>query len=309
MTTANHKPIYGIAIIIIAVFMMSIQDALFKHLSSDYSLWQIFSVRALMALPLFVLIFRLQNQPRHIWITALQPWAVIRAILFAISFIALYAAIPFISLSTVAAGYYTAPIFVAILSVMLLRERIGLLGWLAVAVGFIGVMVILRPGSDAFSIWMLLPVIGGFSYALANIVTRSKCQSIPVTALALALNLTLLITGVLATLLLLTTPLPNSLVIDFTFLLGGWSKLHSTTWWLLLATAVLVIAIGMSVARAYQISSPPMIATFEYCYLIFVALWDLLIFKAPPGGLTLIGIGLIVASGIMVSRRSTTEEA
>lgn len=298
------KLIYGIALIIMAVFMMSIQDALFKYLSSDYSLWQIFSLRALMTLPLFILIFRLQNQPKNIWRIALRFWAIIRALLFTLSFIALYAAMPFVSLSTVAAGYYTAPIFIAILSVLFLGERIGMRGWLAVAIGFIGVLVILRPGSDAFSPWTALPVLGGFSYALANIVTRSKCLDFPATALALSLNITLLLIGCLVTLLLFIVPLSPLFTEDFPFLLAGWSVLHPTAWGWLAATAILVIAIATSVARAYQIASPPSIATFEYCYLIFVALWDLWIFNAPPSYLTLLGIGLIVASGIIVSHQS-----
>lgn len=302
--SCDSKLIYGIFLIIIAVFMMSIQDALFKYLSSDYSLWQIFSIRALMTLPLFILIFRFQNQPKSIWRLALRFWAIVRASLFALSFIALYAAMPFISLSTVAAGYYTAPIFIAILSVIFLGERIGFRGWLAVAIGFIGVLVILRPSSDAFSPWTLLPVLGGFSYALANIVTRSKCLDFPATALALSLNITLLFIGCLVTSFLFVLPVPQSLIDDFSFLLADWSVLQSAAWGWLAATAVLVIAIATSVARAYQVSSPPSIATFEYCYLIFVALWDLWIFDAPPNYLTLLGIGLIVTSGIVVSRQS-----
>lgn len=301
---SDSKPFYGIALIVLAVFMMSIQDALFKYLSDDYSLWQIFSLRSLMALPLFMLVFRIQRQPRDIWLSALRPWALFRALLFAISFISLYAAMPFVGLSTIAAGYYTAPIFVALLSVIFLDERIGLLGWLAVAVGFIGVIVILRPGSDAFSAWALLPVLGGFAYAVANIVTRSKCRAMPATALALALNITLLLIGLVTSGLLLALSLSNEIISGLPFLLADWAAMKPLAWWLLIALALLIFAIGTCVARAYQISSPPVIATFEYCYLIFVALWDGLIFNTPPSGSTLLGIALIVLSGVMVSRPS-----
>lgn len=303
---ASHKPFYGIVLIIIAVFLMSIQDAIFKHLSDDYVLWQLFTLRALMAFPLFILVFRFQRQSGDIWRAALKPWGLLRAVLCASSYLVAYTAIPFVSLSTIAAGYYTAPIFVALLSVVFLKASIGIRGWVAVLMGFVGVLVILRPGSDAFSLWTLCPVIAGFAYAVANLITSRKCQSIPATALALSLNLSIFSLGVGGSLLLLIVPASPSLVSDFSFLFSGWSALQSTTWVFISMLACLVIGIGISTARAYQTGSPPTIATFEYAYLIFVALWDLVIFNAPPSLMTLPGIALIVASGMIIARRPQT---
>lgn len=301
--TNSGKPLYGIILIIFAVFMMSVQDALFKYLSSDYALWQLFTVRACLALPAFMLIFRLQNLSSTVWRQAMQPWVLVRAALFSISFIALYAAMPFVGLSTVAAGYYTAPIFVTLLAVIFLQERINWLGWLAVLLGFGGVLVILQPGSEAFSLWVLLPVLGGFSYASANIITRLKCQQMPAAALALSLNVVLLSIGGFFSVMLLALPLSSAAVAEFPFLLGDWSWLSRQAWGAIIGASVLVIAIAMCVARAYQIGTAAVIATFEYVYLIFVALWDFAIFNSPPSLVTVLGVGLIVFSGVLISRQ------
>lgn len=304
---SNTPKIQGIVLIIFAVFMMSIQDALFKDLSDKLSLWQAFTLRGICALPLFLVIFRLQGQPAAIWRTALQPWALVRGSLFAISFIALYAAMPFLSLSTVAAGYYTAPIFVAILSVVFLNERIGLRGFFAVIIGFTGVLIILRPGSNAFSLWALLPVLGGLSYAMANIITRSKCLSFPVPALALAVNLTLLFTGAIISLALVAFSPAATLTAAFPFLLDNWSAVAVPTGIKIIALSVFIIGIASCVAKAYQIAAPAMVATFEYCYLIFVALWDYWFFETAPTWGALMGIVLIVAAGWLISQKDTTQ--
>lgn len=296
----NHTTL-GIMLIIVAVFMMSIQDALFKDLSHQLSLWQIFTLRGFFAIPLFILFFRFQRQPRSIWKVALQKWTIIRALLFTASFIALYAAMPFLSLSTVAAGYYTAPIFIAIFSVIFLGERLGLRGICSILLGFVGVLVMLRPDSEAFTLWALLPVLGGMLYGLANITTRSKCRQLPAPALALSVNLTLLALGILATVLLLITKPTDALVQVSPYLLNDWSALHLSAGLKIIVLSLLIMGIATCIAKAYQITSPPTIATFEYCYLIFASLWDYWFFNSLPSWFSFIGIVLIVVSGWLVS--------
>jgi len=69
--------------------------------------------------------------------------------------------------------------------------------------------------------------------------------------------------------------------------------------------AALVVSIGMGLAGAYQSAAPAIVATFDYSYLIFVALWDYLFFSTAPNATTVVGMALIIGAGILVVRRRT----
>ncbi len=294
---------FGVTLIIAAVFGMSVQDALFKLFSADMSLWQIFTLRGLLALPLFFLLALVLRPKRNILIGALRKWPLVRSLLMTVMFMAFYAAMPFLNLSTVATGIYTAPIFVTLLSAFVVGEPVGARGWVAIAIGFLGVLVILQPGTDAFSLWAMLPLFGGFSYALANIVTRTRCQHVPLPEMSLSLNLMMLLAGVVLSLCLLIWQPVGGLASAFPYLFDGWTTLGPLQWLVLALLAVFVVVIGMGLAGAYQSAPSSLIATFDYSYLVFAALWDLLIFSTVPTATTALGIILIMGAGLLVLRR------
>ena len=293
----------GVTLIVTAVFMMSIQEALFKLFSADLSLWQVFTLRGLLAVPLLIAVAAFQGSHHDIWSTALRKWPLLRAVFMTLQFIATYSAIPFLSLSTIAAGVYTAPVFVTLLSAYAIGEPVGGRGWIAIALGFTGVLFVLQPGTDAFTLWAVLPVFGGFLYALTNVTARSKCQDVPSAAMALSVNLALLLAGAMATGVILVWQPAETLVGLYPYLFSGWSAIDATAWLVVAVLAVLVVAIQMGLAGAYQSAPPSIVATFDYSYLIFVAVWDYLIFATAPNALAAFGILLIVAAGLLVIRR------
>ena len=293
----------GITLILVAVLMMSVQEALFKYYSDSLSLWQIFTLRGLLALPLLVGIAAAKDQQRAMWTCAFQTWPLVRSLLLVLMFLAMYSSIPFLSLSVVAAGIYTGPLFVTLLSAYAIDEPVSSRGWMAVALGFAGVLVILQPGSDAFTLWTLLPVLCGLLYALSNLVTRGKCQGVPLLGLALSLNMAVLLTGAaLSVAIFLWQPSAN-LVSEYSYLFVGWMSVGPAEWTTLIFLAVLVVAIAMSLAEAYRSAPPAKIATFDYAYLIFAAAWDNLIFDSAPSMTSMLGMALIIIAGLMVVRR------
>ncbi|MFD1158695.1 DMT family transporter [Roseovarius aestuarii] len=305
ITTAPARPqniLRGVTLIIAAAFTISVQDVVFKLFSNTLSLWQIFTVRALLALPLFA-VLALAKGNRGALRGAVQKWPLLRGLCLTLTFMAFYAAIPFLSLSTVGAANYTAPIFITLLSAYVISEPVGRMGWIAVFVGFVGVVVLLKPGTDAFSPWALLPIIGAVFYALGHITTRVKCQSIPVTTMALSLNLMMLAAGLGASLLLLIWPPAPDLVNSYPNIFGAWSPITQAEWQVLVLLAGLAVLIGMVLAGAYQAAPPATVATFEYTYLIFVVMWDLTFFATMPKGSTLLGMIMIIGAGLMVLRR------
>lgn len=292
----------GIALIIAAALTISVQDVVFKMFRGDLTLWQIFALRGLMALPVLMIIGALRGAFKQTVLASITVWSLLRGFCLTMTFLAFYAAIPFLSLSTVGAANYIAPIFVALLSAYVIGEAVGRLGWIGVCLGFIGVVVLLRPGSDAFSVFALLPIGGAAFYAVGHIITRTKCQSVPVAALTLSLNIMMMLAGLIISAILLLLQPTGPTVDAYPFLFGAWTAVGMNEWLLLIALVGFTVSIGMMLAAAYKMAPPATIATFEYSYLVFVAVWDILFFDLTPTPFSLAGMAMIVLAGILVMR-------
>lgn len=295
----------GVSLIVAAAFTISIQDVIFKLFSSQLTLWQIFALRGLLAVPMLIAVSWWRREHRGIFRMALGKWPLLRSIFITMTFLAFYAAIPFLSLSTVGAANYIAPVFVALLSAYVVREAIALPGWIGVLLGFSGVLVLLQPGTDAFSPWTILPVAGAFFYALAHMTTRTKCQNISIAAMSLSLNLVMPSVGLIVSMLLVWVHPPVEFIQAYPYIFGAWSALNPADWLVLTLLAGFAIIIGMLLAGAYQAAPSPMISTFEYSYLVFAAIWDILFFGIAPTATSVTGMVLIVIAGLLVLQRKS----
>jgi drug/metabolite transporter (DMT)-like permease len=296
--TRPDRTALGIGIILASVLTMAFADAVVKLVSANLTLWQIFAARSLVAVPLLAAILYATG-------IALKPrapgWAVLRSVLLVLCWIAFYASLPVLSLSVAAVAAYIGPIMIALFSAALLREKVTPAQWGGVLLGFLGVLAILRPGSDAFSWFTLLPILGAVLYALSMILTRSKCRDEAPLALALALHGAFVVTGLIATAVLALLGLARDTKAAYPFLLGDWSPMGLQEWGVMALLGVLAAAYFAGVARAYQIAPPSIIATFDYAYLVSAALWGFVFFSEKPDLLTLAGMILITAAGLLVA--------
>lgn len=290
------------ALIIAAAFTISIQDLVFKLFSRELTLWQIFALRGLLAIPMLLVVFKLRGAHRGILRVALGKWPLLRAVFITSTFLAFYAAVPFLSLSTVGAANYIAPIFVALLSAYAIREPVGSFGWLGVFLGFAGVIVLLQPGTDAFSFWSLLPLTGAGFYALAHITMRVKCRDMPLAAISLSQNIVMMLAGVIVSALLLGLKPQGGFFEQYPYIFGLWSSVGFEDVLVLVVLAGFTILISILLAGAYQAAPPAIISTFEYSYLVFVSIWDILFFGIAPTVTSVTGMFLIVIAGLLVLR-------
>ncbi|MGP1253049.1 MAG: DMT family transporter [Kiloniellales bacterium] len=303
---SDDRTALGIALIIGSVFLMSFGDALVKYVGAELTLWQIFVTRSLVALPLLVALLRAGGPVDHS-AAAMRPkavsWVILRSLLLVAMWILFYAALPVLDLAVVAAALYSGPLFIALFQALLIREPVGLRRGVALLLGFAGVLIVLRPGGEAFSPMTLLPVAAAALYALAMIVTRQKCLEERPLVLSLSLTLAFLLAGVLASgALALWSPASDGASIQ-RFLFGAWVPMGLRDWALIALMALLIIAISAGVAKAYQSAPPATIATFDYAYLIFAGVWGFLLFGETPAATTLIGMLTIAAAGLLVLRR------
>ena len=279
--------------------VMAFGDALAKRISADFSLWQVYLLRSLFAVPLTVALPRLGGGTLR---SKALGWIALRSALLMAMWVFFYAALASLSLPVVAAAYYTGPLFITGFSALLIREPIGGRRWLAIGLGFLGVLAILRPGTAAFSWLALLPVLSAMFYALAAIVTRVKCAEENPLMLSLGLNLSFALFGAVGSLvLILFGPLPGAA--EHRFLFGPWAEMGLSQWGIIALMAVLIVAVSVGVAKAYQSGPPAIIATFDYSYLIFAAFWSVVFFAELPDGSTLLGMLLIGGAGLLTLPR------
>lgn len=294
--------VLAVVTILLTALALSLGDALIKLVSTDIVLWQIFVIRSVIAIPALVIIVRLQSMT-----TSLIPrrlgWTALRSVMLTFMWVAYYAALPHVALAVAAAAFYTLPIFIALFAALFIGDRVGPAGWLSVLLGFVGVLLILKPQAGDFNQYALLPLISAILYALAMILTRTKCRDESPLVLSLCLNASFVVVGLAATVLTMLIDTPGDAEPGTSFLLGQWTAMGRAEWlsMCLLATAVIIGSVGAAIA--YQAGPPAIVATFDFTYVAFAATWGLLFFGEVPGTIKLAGMAMVVAAGILAIRQ------
>lgn len=283
----------GVAAIILTVFAMALTDAIIKLSSSGMTLWQIWVLRSAIVLPLLLIATRGRIMASE-GSTNGTIWVAARSFALVLQYLCLYSVLPLIDLALAGAAFYTAPFFIVGLSAIVLGNRVTFRHWLAILIGFVGLLLIVRPLGADFTPLVLMPVAAAVFYATAAIITRARCDNIPPLMLALWLNLACGATGLIlgAGRELIPSPPMAS------FILGPWNSMSSNDWLMILALSVLIIGIAVGLAKAYQSPHPEVIATFDFSYMIFAVFWGFVFFDEVPGGWTLVGMALIIAGGL-----------
>jgi drug/metabolite transporter (DMT)-like permease len=211
-----------------------------------------------------------------------------------------FSVMPMMPIAEAGAGLFTSPIFVLLFSSLFFKEKIGWRRALAVLIGTAGVVLILQPGQEGFSMYHLLPILSGASYALGSIVTyRYLSQESPM-AILISFFIAIGFCGAFVASTFSLLPIPNSLTLEAPFLFSGWRTVGSSFW-----TWMLIIAVGASIAlslmtRAYQIAKTSYAAIYEYAYLLSVGVFGWVFWGVTPDFMGLVGIMLIVFAGVII---------
>jgi drug/metabolite transporter (DMT)-like permease len=138
------------------------------------------------------------------------------------------------------------------------------------------------------------------------ILTRSKCLNEPprTLALALALNVSLMLSGGVAAVILVVLNLAPEQSSIYPFLLGSWTGMGPREWGMVALLGALIAVYSTGVAKAYQVAPPSIVATFDYAYLVFAAVWGFVLFADVPTAGTVVGMILITVAGVLVTTQS-----
>jgi drug/metabolite transporter (DMT)-like permease len=214
----------------------------------------------------------------------------VRSVLLVVMWLSYYVSLPLMPLSLAAAAYYTSPILITVIAGILARRSPPKRVLAAIALGFGGVILVLRPEASGFQLATLLPVLAAFLYACAMVLTSVKCRGDDPFALALALNIAFIVVG---------SCLGLVSGIEVSFILGPWQSvdLYLVGVIALLASVMLVGSVGAAIA--YQNGPPSTVAAFDYSYLVFSLIWGSLFFGELPDMLALSGFVVIVLAGFL----------
>lgn len=299
-TTGNRTQAALVAVLGYAA-IIGFTDNFVRTVAEEGGLWQFHALRTAMAAALFWIgarLFGLRLRPVN-W----RP-LVARSVIHAVAMLIYFGCLAFLTVAQTAAGLFTAPIFVLIFSRFLFGHALGPVRIVAVAVGFLGVILVLEPGGESSLGWgSLFPVLAGALYALGNLATREWCEGESASALTFGFFLALGLAG-LAGMGVLAVWQPVVPEGAEGFILRGWIwPSGGFLFWTFVQALGSMIAVGLMV-RAYQLAEASRVSIFEYVILPASAGWSWLLWGQTVTPLAVLGMALIVAAGTMIALRS-----
>ena len=298
----------GILLIILGMSIFSIQDVLIKYLSNTTSVFQIFFVRSIIGL-LVISAFLSFTKQKIIFKSEYPILTLIRVVLFFSAFLAFYVSLSRLSLAVANTLFFTSPFFITIFSMIFLKEKIGIRRWLAIIIGFVGVIIVMNPKIDNLNLFYLLPVYCALAYALSMIIIKYTSDKDSVYAQIFHLYISALIMSSLISLFIGDGSLNIYDDPALQFLLREWYLSYNNN-------TIFLFVIGLSGAigffclhQAYRISSPPSIAPFEYVLILWSISLGWLVFGDVPDARSFIGIIIIIGSGLYIFFRENIKKA
>lgn len=297
----TDRPRMAVATVLLTMLAASFGDALVKFVSADLVLWQIFVMRSAIAIPVLIGICRIRSEPIRLLPNDFG-WTVLRSSLLLLMWLAYYAALLNLPISVAASVYYTMPIFVALLAAVVIGDKIGAGGWVGVVIGFVGVLLIIKPNNGGFNAYTLLPLIAAFVFAVTMIITRTKCRNEHPYVLALNLNIAFLLVGLMATAFIQFFGGIEGTSVG-SFFGGPWKSVGERELAAIVVLGFAFIIASVGTSFAYQVGRSSVVATFSFSYVPFVAIWGTILFGEFPDLTTMAGIVLIILAGCLAVRR------
>lgn len=297
----TFDPVIQAALLVLGfATVIGFTDNFVRLIAAESGLWQFHLTRTVMVIGLVaaaVPALGLSLWPK-------RPGAVIaRSAMHGLAMLIYFGALAFLPVAVVAAGLFTAPIFVLLITRFGYGHPIGLVRVLAVALGFAGVALVLGPSAlEGASLAALMPMLAGLFYAMGNIATREWCAGESAGTMTLGFFLALGCFGLIGVVALTLLPhrVPDGAA---GFVLRGWVWPSASFYgWTFVQAAGSLVGIAMLV-RAYQIAEASRVSVFEYSALPLAALWGWILWGEVLTPLALVGMALITLAGAMIVLR------
>ncbi len=284
LTDQRVAPLLGIVLMVASGLFMNLNNAILKWLSADFPVGEIMFMRAVAILPAIGLFavwrggwaaFRINRPSIHL----------VRIVVNGTSGYFFILSVHFLPLATAVAITFAAPLFITAFAAIFLNERVGWRRWGAVAVGFIGILVITRPGSALFQLVVVFPLICAIASASRDVITRRMTAGESSVAIMLTTNLGSMAIG-LATVPFTDWAMPERNDILIVMLCGA------------------IVGVGhFTLIEAYRHAEAAIAAPFRYTAIIWAGLLGYIVWGDLPDGWAIAGTIIVIVSGIYIARR------
>jgi len=294
---ARHHPVLAALTLCLGVFVFALQDWIIKKISGGFPVHQAIIIRCIVALPILLILVRIQGRLGDL-ISPKLRWLVLRGVILVVSYTTYYLAFPAMPLANVIALWFTTPLFVTALAGPLLGETVGAKRWAAAIIGFIGVLIMVRPFTDGFDAAGLLPIISALSYGTAQLMARRMGVTETAAVMSFYQNLVFLLVATVMALLFGDGRFAGSADPSLEFLFRAWAVPEG---WdlLLLGLCGIIASAGMVLlTQAYRMAEANFVTSFEYTAIIWATLGGWWFWNEIPDKLTLVGALLIVGAGL-----------
>ena len=291
--------ITGIGFLILGLFVFSIQDVIMKFFSGQMAVQEVIFARGVVTLKLIsVALYLTQGLAGF---TTQRPFLnCLRGFFSFICFSTFSMALAVLPLADAMPLYYTAPLFVVVLAGPILGETVSARVWMAIIVGFIGVVLVARPNADGIEPAMILAIISAIAYSVQILLTRHLGSSDSALSMTFYLTLMFVLFSGLTGLAFGTGWMDQFDHPSAAYLFRAWSVPNSFQFALFLVVGLAGTIGFYCISQAYRYGRANQMAPFEYSSLPFAVLWGWMFWGSLPSMSTIFGSILIIGGGLFI---------
>lgn len=283
--------------ILAGMAILGLSDNFLLHVTEDGSLWQFHLLRSVIALAVmlvFVMFGAGVIRPN-------RPWAVAaRSAMQGFSMLIYFGCLAILPIGLVVAGFFTSPLFVALIAAVFQGKRITPLHGFAIILGFAGALMVIRPDPANLELIAFLPIVAGLFYAIGAVATRAWCEGEGTLSLTAGFFVMLALMGAVGCVIF-----PGVGAGAEGFAARGWMPLDvSLLFWIAIQAVATLIGIAL-LFRGYQIGEASSVAVFEFSLLIFASGWAWYLWGQAVTPLAQLGMLLIIISGAVIALRKS----
>ena len=297
--------VIGAACASASVIFFSINDVAIKFLSGGYALHQIVLIRSLLGLAVVCAVIAPLTQGRAIARTRRLPMHLLRGFCVVVANMTFFLGLATMELATAVAIFFVSPLVITVFSVIFLRERVGPWRWAAILVGFAGVLIVMRPGTEAFAPAALLPLFAAVAYASIHMITRRIGTTESAGTMALYIQIVFIVVCAVIGLAVGGGRFAAQENASLAFLFRAWTWPAGADLWIFAVLGVGVAVAGYLISQAYRVAEAGFVAPFEYLAMPLAIFWGWAVFAEVPDAATLAGAALIVGAGLFTLWRES----
>ena len=294
--------IKAIILVVIGMFVFSIQDALIKVISGSVNIYVIYIVRSIIGL-LAILIYCKLKHIKLIFKTHYPIITTLRVSCFFLGFSLYYFSLSKISLPEAVTLFFVSPFFVTIASKFLIGEKVGIYRWSLIFVGFIGVYLVLNPDFNNFNIYSLFPIFCAFFYAMTVVIQKKTSDYDNLFTQIIHTYISAIIFSIIIYIVLNNLTFSSNQLIEYNFILMSWGIPDIFSFFILVIIGFTGVIGFFSIFGAYRMGSPSTIAPYEYSLIIWSIILGYLIWNEYLSFRGFIGLFLILSASFFTLYR------